>query len=57
VAKNIKIEKEIEERCKEHFARYEDRLNKLEEAIAKKPDIDKVQSMIDNSKTCKGCRK
>jgi hypothetical protein len=51
VAKNNKIEKEIEERCKDHFARYEDRLNKLEEAIAKKPDIEKVQSMIDNSKT------
>jgi hypothetical protein len=51
VAKNIKIEKEIEERCKNHVAMYEDRLNKLEEAIAKKPDIEKVKSMIDNNKT------
>ena len=51
VAKNIKMEKEIEERCKDHFAMYEDRLNKLEKAIAKKPDIEKVKSMIDNSKT------
>lgn len=36
VAKNIKIEKEIEERCKEHLAKYEDRLNKLEKSKAKK---------------------
>ena len=51
MAKNIKIEKEIEERCKDHFARYEDRLNELKEAIANKPYIEKVQSTIDNSKT------
>ena len=30
---------------------YEDRLKKLEEDIGKKPDIEKVKSMIDNSKT------
>ena len=54
MAKNIKIEKEIEDRCREHFARYEDRIVKLEEAMAKKPDVEEVHSMIENSRKNEG---
>lgn len=49
VAKNIRIEKEIEERCRDHLALFEDRIKKLEEAMELKPNTEEVQSMIDSS--------
>ena len=42
--KNLKIEKEIEERCKEYFSKYEKRLDALEQEVKKKADVPKVRS-------------
>ena len=47
--KNIKIEKEIEDRCKEFFSKYEKRLEALENEVRKKVDMSTVKDMIDES--------
>lgn len=44
--KNIRVEQEIEERCKAYFEKYEARLTELEKAVAKKPDIEEVEKML-----------
>lgn len=49
--RNIKIEKEIEERCRDYFEKYEERLNDLEKEIANKPDTESVKKMIEESKS------
>ena len=48
--KNLKIEKEIEERCKDYLNLVEARLGNLESKIDKKADIDQVKAMIEESK-------
>jgi hypothetical protein len=48
--KNLKIEKEIEERCKDYLNLVEARLGNLERKIDKKADIDQVKAMIEESK-------
>lgn len=47
--KNLKIEREIEDRCKAYFEKYESRLVKLEEMVAKKPDLEEVKTLVENS--------
>ena len=47
--KNIKIEKEIEGRCKEFFSKYERRLEALESQVKKEVDMSTVKDMIDKS--------
>ena len=47
--KNIKIEKEIEDRCKEFFSKYENRLEALESEVRKKVDMSTGKDMIDES--------
>ena len=47
--KNLKIEKEIEERCKEYFSKYEKRLDALEQEVNKKADVPKVKELIEES--------
>jgi hypothetical protein len=47
--KNLKIEKEIEERCKEYFSKYEKRLDALEQEVNKKADVSKVKELIEES--------
>ena len=47
--KNLKIEKEIEERCKEYFSKYEKRLDALEQEVNKKVDVPKVKELIEES--------
>jgi hypothetical protein len=47
--KNLKIEKEIEERCKEYFSKYEKRLDALEHEVNKKADVPKVKELIEES--------
>ena len=49
--RNIKMEKEIEERCRDYFDRYEKCLSALEEAITEKPDKETVRKMIEDSKS------
>ena len=49
--RNIKIEKEIEERCRDYFDRYEKCLSALEETITEKPDKETVRKMIEDSKS------
>lgn len=44
--KNIRVEQEIEERCKAYFEKYEERIAKLEESVAKKPDREEIQELI-----------
>lgn len=48
--KNLKIERDIEERCKAYFEQYEQRLKELEEKIDSKPDVETVKQMIDESR-------
>ena len=48
--KNLKIEKELEERCNDYFNLVEARLGNLESKIVKKADIDQVKAMIEESK-------
>ena len=48
--KSIKIEKDIEERCKAYFELYEQKLKELEDKIDSKPDVETVKQMIDDSK-------
>ena len=47
--KNLKIEKEIEERCKEYFSKHEKRLDALEQEVNKKVDVPKVKELIEES--------
>lgn len=47
--KNLKIEKEIEDRCKEYFSKYEKRIDTLEQEVKKKADIPKVKELIEES--------
>ena len=47
--KNLKIEKEIEERCTEYFSKYEKRLDALEQEVNKKADVPKVKELIEES--------
>ena len=47
--KNIEIDKEIEDRCKVLFSKYEKRLEALESEVRKKVDISTVKDMIDES--------
>lgn len=49
--KNIRIDKEIEDRCNEYFKKYENRLKAVEEEVAKKPGVDEVKAMIEESKS------
>lgn len=45
------MEKEIEERCRDYFDRYEKCLSALEETITEKPDKETVRKMIEDSKS------
>ena len=47
--KSIRIEKEIEERCKDYFSKFEKRLNDLEEKISQKTSVEDVQKLIKES--------
>ena len=44
---NIKIEKEIEDECKEFFSKYEKRLEALESELRKKVDLSTMKDIID----------
>jgi hypothetical protein len=48
--KNLKIEKEIVERCNDYFNLAEARLGNLESKIDKKADINQVKAMIEENK-------
>ena len=48
---NIKINKEIEQRCKEFFDKYEERIEKLEVEVTKKVDEETVIKLIEESKS------
>jgi hypothetical protein len=45
----LKIEKEIEERCKGYFSKYETRLDALEQEVNKRADVPKVKELIEES--------
>ena len=45
-----KCQKEIEDRCKYYFQKYEARLKALELEVAKKPDVEQVKALIEESK-------
>ena len=45
----MKIEKEIEERCKGYFSKYETRLDALEQEVNKRADVPKVKELIEES--------
>jgi hypothetical protein len=47
---NLKIEKEIEERCNDYFNLVEARFENLESKIDKKADIDQIKAMVEESK-------
>jgi hypothetical protein len=44
--KNLKIEKEVEERCNKYFSKYEKRLDEMESKLDKKGDLDEVKALI-----------
>jgi hypothetical protein len=48
--KNLKIEKEVEERCNKYFSKYEKRLDEMESKLDKKVDIDEVKALIEENK-------
>jgi hypothetical protein len=48
--KNLKIEKEVEERCNKYFSKYEKRLDEMESKLDKKVDLDEVKALIEESK-------
>ena len=48
--KNLKIEKEVEERCNQYFSKYEKRLDEMESKLDKKVDRDEVKAMIEEDK-------
>ncbi|KAK6188648.1 hypothetical protein SNE40_004787 [Patella caerulea] len=41
----MKIEKEIADRCKEYFSKYEDRLNNIELELSKKADLKEIKEV------------
>jgi hypothetical protein len=44
--KNLKIEKEVEERCNKYFSKYEKRLDEMENKLDKKVELDEVKALI-----------
>jgi hypothetical protein len=48
--KNLKIEKEVEERCNQYFSKYEKRLDEMESKLDKKFDLDEVKALIEEHK-------
>jgi hypothetical protein len=48
--KNLKIEKEVEERCNKYFSKYEKRLDEMESKLDKKADLDEVKALIEENK-------
>ena len=48
--KNLKIEKEVEERCNKYFSKYEKRLNEMENKLDKKVEQDEVKALIQKNK-------
>ena len=48
--KNLKIEKEVEERCNKYFSKYEKRLDEMESKLDKKADPDEVKALIEENK-------
>jgi hypothetical protein len=48
--KNLKIEKEVEERCNKYFSKYEKRLDEMESKLNKKVDLDEVKALIEENK-------
>lgn len=45
--KNLKIEREVESRCREYFAKIESRLEKIEASLDKKADVSQVKEIVD----------
>jgi hypothetical protein len=43
--KNLKIEKEVEERCNKYFSKFEQRLDEMESKLDKKVDLDEVKAL------------
>ena len=48
--KNLKIKKEVEERCNKYFSKYEKRLDEMESKLDKKVDLDEVKALIEENK-------
>ena len=48
--KNLKIEKEVEERCNKYFSKYEKRLDEMENKLDKKVELDEVKALIQKNK-------
>ena len=55
--KNLKIEKEVEERCNQYFSKYEKRLDEMESKLDKKVDRDEVIAMIEENRERRHRRK
>jgi hypothetical protein len=45
--KNLKIEKEVEERCNKYFSKYEKRLDEMESKLNKKVDLDEAFLLVE----------
>jgi hypothetical protein len=43
--KNLKIEKEVEERCNKYFSKYEKRLDEMENKLDKKVELGEVRAI------------
>ena len=48
--KNLKIEKEVEERWNKYFSKYEKRLDEMENKLDKKVELDEVKALIQENK-------
>jgi hypothetical protein len=48
--KNLKIEKEVEERCNKYFSKYEKRLDEMVSKLDKKADLNEVKALIEENK-------
>ena len=48
--KNLKIEKEVEERCNKYFSKYEKRLDEMENKLDKMVELDEVKALIQENK-------
>jgi preprotein translocase subunit SecD len=48
--KNLKIEKEVEERCNKYFSKYEKSLDEMENKLDKKVELDEVKALIQENK-------
>ena len=48
--KNLKIEKEVEERCNKYFSKYEKQLDEMENKLDKKVELDEVKALIAENK-------